>query len=399
MLEAGREPERHAAGGPRRCSSPQHTGLDPRGAGRGAAGRRWPSTWSSPRAGWCPARRRPAPACWPPRGGCGPDAAQFGSPTCSDWVFLRQLDAIKCGPGTSRRSHTAGRVRGPARGDRGARLLRRAGAGLPGRTVGLWRRPDDALELRPSPDQRLFEYTAGRRPPLGRAAPPLGRARQPGPHRGAAGRPAARPPREYARLRARPAEALAAVDAAGSSLDPRHEDVHTAVEDWLTRRLPGLGERLHTGRSRNDQVACDLRLYLKDRLLAAARRARWRWRRRCSPSRRGTRGALARLHPSAPGHAVVGRALGRCATPKGCWTPSSRSRALWARVDRSPLGQRGGYGVPLPLRREAAARALGLRRARPQRRHGAGGTRQARGGGALLVHPAGARARAGCRRT
>jgi acetylornithine deacetylase len=36
-----------------------------------------------------------------------PAATQFGSPTCSDWVFFREIDAIKCGPGTSRRSHTA----------------------------------------------------------------------------------------------------------------------------------------------------------------------------------------------------------------------------------------------------------------------------------------------------
>ncbi|HEY7482552.1 MAG TPA: M20/M25/M40 family metallo-hydrolase [Gemmatimonadales bacterium] len=36
-----------------------------------------------------------------------PEAMPFGSPTCSDWVFLRHLDAIKAGPGTSRRSHTA----------------------------------------------------------------------------------------------------------------------------------------------------------------------------------------------------------------------------------------------------------------------------------------------------
>ena len=35
-----------------------------------------------------------------------PQATTFGSPTCSDWVFLRHTDAIKCGPGTSRRSHT-----------------------------------------------------------------------------------------------------------------------------------------------------------------------------------------------------------------------------------------------------------------------------------------------------
>ncbi|HUF36603.1 MAG TPA: M20/M25/M40 family metallo-hydrolase [Gemmatimonadales bacterium] len=35
-----------------------------------------------------------------------PESGTFGSPTCSDWVFLRHADAIKCGPGTSRRSHT-----------------------------------------------------------------------------------------------------------------------------------------------------------------------------------------------------------------------------------------------------------------------------------------------------
>jgi acetylornithine deacetylase len=35
-----------------------------------------------------------------------PQARTFGSPTCSDWVFLRHTDALKCGPGTSRRSHT-----------------------------------------------------------------------------------------------------------------------------------------------------------------------------------------------------------------------------------------------------------------------------------------------------
>ena len=36
-----------------------------------------------------------------------PGAGSYGSPTCSDWCFLRHLDAIKVGPGTSRRSHTA----------------------------------------------------------------------------------------------------------------------------------------------------------------------------------------------------------------------------------------------------------------------------------------------------
>lgn len=36
-----------------------------------------------------------------------PEAKHYGSPTCSDWVFFRERDAFKCGPGQSRRSHTA----------------------------------------------------------------------------------------------------------------------------------------------------------------------------------------------------------------------------------------------------------------------------------------------------
>ena len=40
-------------------------------------------------------------------GSVRPGARRYGSPTCSDWVFLRDRDAFKCGPGTSRRSHTA----------------------------------------------------------------------------------------------------------------------------------------------------------------------------------------------------------------------------------------------------------------------------------------------------
>jgi acetylornithine deacetylase len=34
------------------------------------------------------------------------EARSYGSPTCSDWVFLRHVDAFKCGPGTSQVSHT-----------------------------------------------------------------------------------------------------------------------------------------------------------------------------------------------------------------------------------------------------------------------------------------------------
>ena len=47
-------------------------------------------------------------------------------------------------------------------------------------------------------------------------------------------------------------------------IDPNAEDIHTFIEQTLTERVGDAGKRLHTGRSRNDQVALDVRLYLRD---------------------------------------------------------------------------------------------------------------------------------------
>jgi argininosuccinate lyase len=47
---------------------------------------------------------------------------------------------------------------------------------------------------------------------------------------------------------------------------PHDEDIHMAVERLLTQRIGPVGGKLHTGRSRNDQVALDLRLYLRDEI-------------------------------------------------------------------------------------------------------------------------------------
>jgi argininosuccinate lyase len=165
--------------------------------------------------------------------------------------------------------------------------------------------------------------------------------------------------REHARLRQGLRQALRAVDRGRLELRPDQEDVHTAVEEWLTRRLPGLGERLHTGRSRNDQVACDLRLYLKDRLLALHAAAL---------ELTEALLAFARRHQRVlwPGYTHQRRAM---PSSIGLWAGAYAEGLLdtieslaevWARVDRSPLGSAAGYGVPLPLRREVAAKALGF---------------------------------------
>lgn len=57
---------------------------------------------------------------------------------------------------------------------------------------------------------------------------------------------------------------LVSIEAGEFVFDINDEDIHMAIESELTRRIGDAGKRLHTGRSRNDQVATDTRLYAKD---------------------------------------------------------------------------------------------------------------------------------------
>ena len=58
---------------------------------------------------------------------------------------------------------------------------------------------------------------------------------------------------------------LADIAAGNLEIDMRAEDIHMFVEGELTRRIGDVGKKLHTARSRNDQVALDVRLYLRDK--------------------------------------------------------------------------------------------------------------------------------------
>jgi len=164
---------------------------------------------------------------------------------------------------------------------------------------------------------------------------------------------------DHRKLRAGLRAALRAVEAGTLRIRAQHEDAHSAVETWLTDRVGAAGERLHTGRSRNDQVACDLRLLLKDRLLQlhagacdlasaflafAARHRTALW-----PGYTHLRPAM----PSSAGLWAAAYAEALLDTAVSVWS-------VWELVDRSPLGSAAGYGVPLPLDRDVAARALGF---------------------------------------
>ena len=164
---------------------------------------------------------------------------------------------------------------------------------------------------------------------------------------------------EYRSLRHGLRAALREVNAGRLTVARDQEDAHTAVESWLTRRSRDAGERLHAGRSRNDQVAVDLRLYLKDALLdlhaaataltAALLQFGGRHRTVLWPGYTHQRRAM----PSSA-------ALWAGALAEGVLDTLEGLPSIWARVDRCPLGSAAGYGVPLPLKREATARALGF---------------------------------------
>ncbi|MGN0185797.1 MAG: argininosuccinate lyase, partial [Aristaeellaceae bacterium] len=59
---------------------------------------------------------------------------------------------------------------------------------------------------------------------------------------------------------------LSEIEAGALEIDMSSEDIHTFVEGELTKRIGDAGKRLHTARSRNDQVALDLRMYLSDEI-------------------------------------------------------------------------------------------------------------------------------------
>ncbi len=167
-------------------------------------------------------------------------------------------------------------------------------------------------------------------------------------------------PTDWRRLRAGLRAALKAIDHDALTVGDQHEDGHSAIEDWVTQRLGTVGERVHTGRSRNDQVACAIRLYAKDSLLRRQRLAldlasaliafAGKYRKAVWPGYTHLRRAM----PSSAG-------VWASALAEGILTTAESVSGLWDRLDRSPLGTGAGYGVPLPLARESAMKALGFR--------------------------------------
>jgi argininosuccinate lyase len=140
---------------------------------------------------------------------------------------------------------------------------------------------------------------------------------------------------------------------------PADEDGHSAIERVLTERLGDVGKKVHTGRSRNDQVLVALRLHARRRLsdiahdVAALARACLHKAEQHKFTVMPGYTHLQRAMPSTMGFFFAGHAE--------CFAEDVRAlmhaRAL---VDRSPLGTAAGYGISLPLPRDDVAHALGF---------------------------------------
>jgi len=139
------------------------------------------------------------------------------------------------------------------------------------------------------------------------------------------------------------------------------EDIHLAIERRLTERIGAPGRKLHTARSRNDQVALDLRLYLRDEMGEVIALA---------GELRRTLVALAHRHLDTvmPGYTHLQRAQPiTLAHHLAAYVEMlSRDRERFAQaLERTavmPLGAGALAGTTLPIDRHAVARALGFKR-------------------------------------
>ncbi|MEO5624572.1 MAG: argininosuccinate lyase [Dokdonella sp.] len=143
-------------------------------------------------------------------------------------------------------------------------------------------------------------------------------------------------------------------------LDERFEDAHSAIEARLTERLGDTGRKVHTGRSRNDQILVATRLWLKARLAELVAL--------CRDVASVCLDRAGRESLPLPGYTHLQRAvvsstaLWFAAFAEAFIDDARRARDTLAWIDANPLGTAAGYGVNLPLDRAHTTQALGFAR-------------------------------------
>ena len=145
-------------------------------------------------------------------------------------------------------------------------------------------------------------------------------------------------------------------------ISPEQEDCHTALEQWLTEHVGTAGQKIHTGRSRNDQILTVLRLYMRDELGTLTKQVHQLI---AALKKRAERHANILM----PGYTHTQRAM---PTTVGTWLGSFTDAlmdqlpflsALGSLLDQSPLGSASGFGIRnFPLDRALTAKHMGFSR-------------------------------------
>ncbi|MDE6634063.1 MAG: argininosuccinate lyase [Bacteroidaceae bacterium] len=137
------------------------------------------------------------------------------------------------------------------------------------------------------------------------------------------------------------------------------EDVHSQVELMLTRRLGDMGKKIHSGRSRNDQVLVDLKLWTREQLRLIAEDVRALFRKLQEQSERYKAVLM-------PGYTHLQVAM---PSSFGLWFGAYAEslvddltllQAAYRITNRTPLGSAAGYGSSFPLDRAMTTRLLGF---------------------------------------
>ena len=137
------------------------------------------------------------------------------------------------------------------------------------------------------------------------------------------------------------------------------EDVHSQVELMLTRKLGDVGKKIHSGRSRNDQVLVDLKLFTRSRIEDVAIAVKQLFNTLISQSNRYKNVII-------PGYTHLQVAM---PSSFGLWFGAYAEsladdltvlRTAYEVANRNPLGSAAGYGSSFPLNREMTTRLLGF---------------------------------------
>ena len=166
---------------------------------------------------------------------------------------------------------------------------------------------------------------------------------------------------ELARLLPALSDIAGAIERGEFTIDEGVEDVHSQVEFMLTARLGDIGKKIHSGRSRNDQVLVDLKLFFRDELKRLANAVDRLFGRLISLSEEHRDKLM-------PGYTHLQVAM---PSSFGLWFGAYAEAltddmqmvlAAYRITNQNPLGSAAGYGSSFPLDREMTTRLLGFDR-------------------------------------